>query len=56
MKGFVSDRRQIKRTGVRVSLLPTKVARVLPSEIIMGVRIFTFVLMTVLWGHVRYAQ
>ncbi|BDO03307.1 hypothetical protein KAM622c_28940 [Klebsiella quasipneumoniae subsp. quasipneumoniae] len=39
-----------------MSLLPVKVAAVLPNEITTAAPIFTFVLMTVLWGHARYAQ
>ncbi|KOQ80561.1 hypothetical protein ABW48_26920, partial [Pluralibacter gergoviae] len=56
MKDFVSDRRQRKRTGGLMSLLLVKMAPVLPSEIITGAHISTFVLMTVLWDHARCAQ
>ena len=55
MKGFVSDRRQIKRTGDLMSLLLVKVAPVLPNEITTGAPTSTFALMIVLWGHARYA-
>ncbi len=56
MKGFVSDKRQIKKTGDLMSLLLMKMVPVLPNAIITGALISTFVLMTVLWDHGRYAQ
>ncbi|EPF45051.1 hypothetical protein F869_03479 [Klebsiella pneumoniae subsp. pneumoniae CIP 52.145 = B5055] len=56
MKGFVSDRRQIKRTGDLMLHLLGKMEMVLLSEIITGALTSTSALMIVLWGHARYAQ
>ncbi|HGV9338188.1 TPA: hypothetical protein ACNOIO_005474, partial [Raoultella planticola] len=55
-EGFCVGQTADKKTGDLMSLFLMKMVPVLPNAIITGALISTFVLMTVLWGHGRYAQ